>query len=331
MSVVVLGSANADLTVGAPRWPRPGETLTGRSFATGVGGKGLNQAIAVARLGAPTAFVGRVGADAYGQQLRSALQREGVRTDGLSDDETQPTGVAVVLVDPTGQNRIVVIPGANGAVGAAEIERLQVTLQPDDVLLLQLEIPLQAVRAALRAAGRCGARVLLDPAPAPSGTVPAEFYSRHVVLTPNEPEAEALVGFRLVDDAAARRAAEVLLDRGAGAVLLKLGPRGLLWATAEHVVVAPSPEVPVTDTVGAGDAVNGAMAAALANGDPPEHAVHRAAVAGALAVTRTGAAAAMPTTAELSRAMGEAAAGTQPVPAPARTTGAGWSAVGSPG
>ena len=316
MSVVVMGSANADLTVGARRWPEAGETLTGTSFVAGVGGKGLNQAVAAARLGAKTSFVGRVGADAYGAQLRVALEAEGIGTDGLAVDRTKATGVAVVLVDPTGQNRIVVLPGANGGVGAREIAHLEATLQRDDVLMLQLEIPLEVVVEALQVAGRVGARVLLDPAPALAGAVPAAFYAPHVVLTPNEPEAAGLVGFPLLDDAAARRAAAVLLDRGAGAVLLKLGARGLLWGTRGQLTAAPALVVPVVDTVGAGDAVNGAMAAALAEGTAPELAVPWAAAAGAVAVTRSGAASAMPSTAELRAVMAEAAQRQADVAAP---------------
>jgi ribokinase len=299
VTVVVFGSANVDLTVGAPRWPREGETLTGTSFTVGSGGKGLNQAVAAARLGARTAFVGRVGGDAYGSQLQDGLLAEGIDTADLVTDESVPSGVAVVLVDPDGRNRIVVVPGANGQVGPADVERVERRLRTAGVLLVQLELPLRAVTAAVEAAGRLGVRVLLDPAPVPAGPLPAALFGRHVVLTPNESEAAVLVGFDVADDLAAERAAQVLLARGAGGVLLKLGARGLLWATDLGLVRVPPFSVDVVDTVGAGDAVNGAFAAALAGGASAVDAARLAAVAGGLAVTRAGTQGAMPTQAEL--------------------------------
>lgn len=299
MSVVVFGSANTDLTVGSDRWPGEGETVTGTTFTVGLGGKGLNQAVAAARLGAETVFVGRVGADAYGSALRAGLVAEGIDTSDLATDESAPSGVAVVLLDAGGQNRIVVVPGTNGNVAGADVQRLSRRLPSASVLLVQLELPLEPVRAAVEAAGRRGVTVLLDPAPVPTGPLPAGFFAPHVVFTPNEGEAAALVGFDLDDDAAAERAAQVLLARGAGGVLLKLGERGLLWATARDCVRVPPLTVDVVDTVGAGDAVNGAFAAALAVGASRVDAAHQAAVAGGLAVTRAGARAAMPTRTEL--------------------------------
>lgn len=299
MTVVVFGSANTDLTVGSERWPGEGETLTGSFFTVGLGGKGLNQAVAAARLGAETVFVGRVGADGYGAQLRAGLVAEGIDTDDLATDPSLPSGVAVVLVGADGQNRIVVVPGANGTVGPADLERVEQRLSGAQVLLVQFELPLEPVRAAVEAAGRHGVTVLLDPAPVPPGALSAGFFAPHVILTPNEGEAAALVGFDLLDDSSVERAAHVLLARGAGGVLLKLGGRGLLWATDHECVRVPAAAVEVVDTVGAGDAVNGAFAAALARGSSPVEATREASVAGGLAVTRAGAHAAMPTRAEL--------------------------------
>jgi len=302
-SVVVLGSANADLTVRIPRLPEVGETLTGTAFAEGLGGKGLNQAVAAARLGARTAMVGRVGADAYGERLRSGLAADGVDVTDVTVDPSAPSGVAVVLVDEAGQNRVVVVPGTNGGVGEPELERLAVRLLAAEVLLLQLEVPLRAVADAVGIAARLGVRVLLDPAPAPSRGLPPSVYARHVVLTPNEVEAAALVGHPLQDDEAVEDAARTLLHRGAGGVVLTLGARGVCWAEVRGAGVVlgrhPAHPVDVVDTTGAGDATNGALAAALAGGLGLAEAARWGAVAGSLAVAREGAREAMPRRADL--------------------------------
>lgn len=323
MSIVVFGSANADLTVSAERCPEPGETLTGTSFAVGLGGKGLNQAVAAARLGATTAFVGRVGGDAYGAQLAAALVGEGIDVDDLVVDDESASGAALIIVEPEGQNRIVVVPGANGRVSASDVTRLEARLPGASLLLVQLELPLAAVVAAVQAAGRHGVRVLVDPAPVPGHELPVVFYAPHVVLTPNESETAALVGFEPDDDAAVERAARVLLARGAGGVLLKLGERGLYWASPHGSARAPATRVRVVDTVGAGDAVNGAFAASLAQGYDHTVALARAAAAGGLAVTRAGALSAMPTEDELERALGQVPSG-----ASGRSTLAGSQATG---
>lgn len=301
--VVVLGSANVDLTVRVPRLPEIGETLTGTSFTEGLGGKGLNQAVATARLGARTAMVGRIGADPYGDRLRSGLAADGVDVDDLTTDPSALSGVAVVVVDADGQNRVVVVPGTNGAVGEPELERLAARLLVADLLLLQLEVPMAAVAGAVGTAARLGVRVLLDPAPAPPGGLPASVRARHVVLTPNEVEAAALVGHPLDSDAAVEDAARALLGRGVGGVVLTLGSRGVCWAEGTRLGRHPALEVPVVDTVGAGDATNGALAAALAAGHGLAEAARWGAAAGSLAVTRAGACSAMPTRAELFAAL----------------------------
>ncbi len=309
MSVVVLGSANTDMTVAAARLPVPAETITGRSFSLGLGGKGLNQAVASARLGASTAFVGRVGTDAFSEQLRVGLLTAGVDVSDLADDPAHPSGVAVVLVQDGGQNSIVVVPGANGAVGATELAKLKARLPQTCVLVLQLEVPMSTVVASVELAGEHGVTVLLDPAPAQADGLPSQLYASHVILTPNEVEAAALVGFELTDEDTFVRAARELLSRGAGGVVLKLGARGLCWATGGKIGRQPTPTVRVEDTVGAGDAVNGALAAALAAGASLQHATRQAAVAGALAVTKVGAYAAMPSREELDAALLDAPAG----------------------
>jgi len=304
MSVVVFGSINMDLVARAPRLPAPGETVTGHTFFTAPGGKGANQAVASARLGARTLMVGRVGDDALGAQLRAALRAAGVDDSAVL---TTPgaSGVAQIAVDERGQNTIIVVPGANGAVGAADIPRLEQSLPGARALLLQLEVPMPAVLAAAAAARRHSVTVILDPAPAPTADLPPELYRLAAIITPNESEAAALVGFPVDDDAAAARAAALLHARSGGAVILKLGARGALLLGPDGLErLAPFPVTPV-DTVAAGDAFNGALAAALSEGRPLAQAARLAMAAAALAVTRPGAQEAMPTRAEVLRLLGE--------------------------
>lgn len=295
MSVVVFGSANMDIVVRAPRWPMSGETILGSSVATTPGGKGANQSVAAARLDCATAFVGRVGADPFGAALRRSLIADRVDVADLGTDPNRETGVACIVVDDAADNRIIIVAGANGGVGDHELGRLRSRLRAATILLVQLELSLDVVTQAIREAARAGVRVIADPAPAPLGPLPDEFYSRHVILTPNETEAQSLVGYPVETDEAACRAALELTARGAGAVAVKLGARGLCWSTGGVAHIVRSAEVAAVDTVGAGDAVNGAIAAALSEGRPFGTAVRWAAAAGAIAVTKAGAQPAMPT------------------------------------
>jgi len=297
MSLLVLGSINMDLVCTTPHLPRPGETLIGESFFTAPGGKGANQAVACARLGAPTCMLGRVGRDAFGVALRTVLTDNSVDVGGVQVDAALPSGVALITVDAGGENTIVVIPGANGAVNVQELTFLKNALPQARALLLQLEIPLETVLQAARLAKQQAVPVILDPAP--MQPLPAELFPLVEALTPNETEAAELVGFALADDAAAERAARDLLARGVKRVVLKRGARGATVATAEGVTHHAAFPVTVVDTVAAGDAFNAGLAVALAEGQSLETAVRWALAAGALAVTRAGAQAAMPTRAEV--------------------------------
>lgn len=297
MHIVVFGSLNMDLVAATERLPRPGETLTGHAFRTVPGGKGANQAVACARLGAPTRLVGRVGADSFGASLRAGLAAEGIALAGVAEAPGQPSGIAVITVEDSGENTIVVIPGANGVVGAPDLERLDAALDGAGALLLQLEVPLEAVVAAAARARARGVPVILDPAPARD--LPADLYRLVAILTPNEGEAAALVGYPLDDGATAARAAEELRARGAAVVVVKRGGAGIVVATAEGTLALPAIPVAVVDTVAAGDAFNAGLAVALAEGRPLAEALRWGTAAGALAVTRPGAQAAMPVRAEL--------------------------------
>ncbi|MBW4516625.1 MAG: ribokinase [Timaviella obliquedivisa GSE-PSE-MK23-08B] len=300
MSVLVFGSLNMDLVTRTHRLPQAGETIAGYSFETVPGGKGANQAVAVARLEVPVHMGGRVGGDEFGKMLIESLQLAGVNCEGIKVDETTRSGVAAIAIDDSGENHIIIVAGANGQVDASDVDRLP--LLEIQVLLLQLEIPLAIVLAAAQVAKQAGITVILDPAPA-ANQLPAELYAAIDILTPNQVEAEQLTGIAVQDQASAILAARRLRQQGIGTVIIKMGAQGALCATAaEEFWVSPF-AVRAIDTVAAGDAFNGGLAAALAEGRSLPEACRWAAAAGALATTVKGAQSAMPTRAELIRLM----------------------------
>jgi ribokinase len=293
MSIIVFGSINIDLVATASRLPVGGETLLGEDFFQVSGGKGANQAVALARLGVPTQMVGRVGADGFGVELVNNLQASGVQTNNIFVDETVSSGVAIIIVSQSGENQIVVIPGANGRVNQEDIERLSNLLPAATALLLQLEIPIHAVVAAAKAARNANIQVILDPAPAQSN-LPAELYPLVDIITPNEVEAGQLVGFAVDGEETAAKAAEILLERGVKCAIVKLGAKGVFCATAQEKFFVPAFPVHVVDTVAAGDAFNGALAAALFERKSLHQAVIWGTAAGALAATKPGAQTSLP-------------------------------------
>ena len=288
MSVIVFGSINMDLVVRASRLPVPGETLLGREFFTAPGGKGANQAVAIARLGVPTQMVGRVGGDSFGGKLLNSLQTAGVKTDHVLVDEATNSGVAVITVDDAGENQIIIVPGANGHINEADVERLRSLLPGAIALLLQFEIPIPVVLSAAQAARRAGVPVILDPAPAQI-EVPEQLYPLVDIITPNEVEAGQLVGFPIDGLDAAAQATAVLRQRGVGSAIVKMGAQGALCSTSDETFLIPALMVPTVDTVAAGDAFNGGLAVALAEGLSLRQAVVWGAAAGALASTKPGA------------------------------------------
>ena len=283
--VVVFGSINMDLVAKTLYLPRPGETLTGHSFSTVPGGKGANQAVAIARLNTPTVMIGRVGSDSFGQELLQSLRSAKIQIED-------------VLVDDDGENTIIVIAGANGRVNDSDIERLSPRLTGANSLLLQLEIPIAAVKAAAQAAQKAGVRVILDPAPARSD-LPIDLYPLIDILTPNAIEAEQLVGFPIESPALVAEAATVLQQRGVKTVVIKLGAKGGFCATPNEAFFFPAFRVTAIDTVAAGDAFNGGLAAALAEGLSLREAVTWGAAAGALAASQSGAQSSLPDRATL--------------------------------
>jgi ribokinase len=298
--IVVVGSLNTDLVICVPRFPQAGETLTGHGFARFAGGKGANQACAAARLGGRVSILGQVGADEPGAWLVARLGESGVDTSFVLRDETESTGLALITIDAAGQNQIVLVPGANGAFTPERLAQAVTALRNTRVVLLQLEIPLPTVLAAARAGRHAGAIVMLDPAPAQE--LPDALLALCDYLTPNETELAALTGGGEVCDADdVRRRAGQLLERGAARVLVKCGSRGAALFTAHTERWWPPHTVDVVDTTAAGDAFNGAFAVAVADGAAEEAAGRFANAAGALAVTRVGAQAAMPLRVDVER------------------------------
>ena len=293
MSIIVFGSINMDLVATAPHLPTAGETLLGYDFFQAPGGKGANQAVAIAKLGIPTQIVGRVGKQGFSQELIDNLATNDVKTDNIFVDETVSSGVAIINVDDAGENQIVVIPGANGQVNQEDVERLSQLLPGKKALLLQLEIPVPAVIAAAEAARKVGVKVILDPAPAQK-ELPKELYSLVDILTPNQVEAAQLVGFPVNDQDSAKKAAEILLQKGVKCAVVKLGSKGVYCSNGTESFFTPAFSVKTVDTTAAGDAFNGGLAAALSQGLSLQQAIIWGSAAGALAATKSGAQPSLP-------------------------------------
>ena len=291
--IVVLGGINMDLVTYSDRFPSDGETVVGQRFLTYAGGKGANQAVAAARMGGRTSMVGRVGDDMFGSQLLDGLREAGVNVSRIAVWPGETSGIAVISIDGSAQNRIVQVLGANATCGDAEAARTIQAVSSASVLMLQLEVSMEASLASARAASSAGKTVILDPGPI--RRVPDELLELSSVITPNETEAEALVGFAVDGPDAAARAAEALLARGVGAAIVKLGSQGAYFASRDMAGFQPAFPITAVDTVAAGDAFNGALAVCLAEGMALPDAVRVACAAGALAVTTTGAQDSMPT------------------------------------
>jgi len=291
-SIVVLGGINIDLVTFASRFPGAGETVVGNRFLTYAGGKGANQAVAAARMGARSAMVGRVGDDMFGPQLLDGMTGFGVDVSRVGVTHGESSGIAVVNVDGFAQNRIIQILGANTTCGDAEAAAVIEALADASILMLQLEAPVELSARVSGQAAALGKSIILDPGPV--RPFPAGMYQHCSVITPNETEAEALVGFPVTGPESARKAADELLARGVGAVVVKLGVQGAVYASSTDRGHQLPYKVEAVDSVAAGDAFNGALAVCLAEGMALAQAVKTAAAAGALAVTTTGAQDSMP-------------------------------------
>jgi ribokinase len=290
--IVVVGSANTDMVVKTERIPGPGETVIGGEFIMAAGGKGANQAVAAARLGAQVTLVGCLGRDVFGDQAIAGYRQEGIDVSHMVRDAQAASGVALIFVDAQGENSIAVASGANARLTPADVERAKEAIASADVLLVQLEVPILAVQRAIELAHHAGVRVILNPAPARQ--IDPGLLAQVDIATPNEHEIRVVVG-----EEERQAAIERMLDAGTGTVLVTLGSEGVLWASRDGRQRVPAFAVQAIDTTAAGDAFNGGLAYALGCGLAMAGAIRYANAVGALAVTRMGAQPSLPTKVEV--------------------------------
>ncbi|MCX6929489.1 MAG: ribokinase [Verrucomicrobia bacterium] len=296
-SVLVIGSSNTDLIIRVARIPRPGETVLGGEFARAAGGKGANQAVAAARAGGAVTFVARVGRDANGDAALAAFTADGIDVKYVIRDPVRPSGVALILVDPKGENSIAVASGANDNLSPADLRRAEQEFRRARMVLLQLETPLRTVMASAALATAAGVPVVLNPAPA--RPLPPRLLKQVYLLTPNQSEAEMLTGVAVPNEAAASKAADRLLAHGVQNVIITLGSRGAFVAGKDLRQLIPGFKVKAADATGAGDVFNGALVVALAEGQSLLEAARFASAAAAISVTRFGAQPSTPTRREI--------------------------------
>ncbi|WP_461607165.1 ribokinase [Aeromonas rivipollensis] len=290
--LVVLGSVNADHVLRVPHFPRPGETLTGHSYQVVPGGKGANQAVAAARLGAAVSFIARIGDDAIGRQMKTGFANDGIDVSAVELDDKLPTGIAIIYVSDEGENSIGLSTEANGALDTAMVKRHEAMIAGAHTLLLQLEVPLESVFEAAKLARSHGTRVVLNPAPAQP--LSSELLALVDLITPNQTEAELLTGVKVTDEASAREAAARFHQMGIADVMITLGSQGVYCSNAKQQALIPGFRVEAVDTTAAGDTFNGALLAAELAGADFHSAVRFAHGAAALSVTRFGAQSSIP-------------------------------------
>jgi ribokinase len=291
-SIVVVGSSNTDMVIKTSRLPLPGETILGGDFLMNPGGKGANQAVAAARLGGKVTLVAKTGNDLFGSQAKKLFQDEKLNTEFLFSDPESPSGIALITVDDHAENCIVVAPGANEKLLKADIELAKEAILTAEILLMQLEIPLETVSYAAEMAFHAGKKVILNPAPAQQ--LPDKLLQMLYLITPNETELELLSGLPVTNPETAEIAARLLLKKGVRVVVVTMGSLGALLVTPTSCQLIPSFPVQAMDTTAAGDCFNGALAVAIAEGTDLGNAILFANKAASISVTRMGAQASAP-------------------------------------
>ncbi|KAF0817525.1 MULTISPECIES: ribokinase [unclassified Cytobacillus] len=297
MGILVIGSFMMDLVVRTGRFPQNGETVIGSNFSKFPGGKGANQAVAAARLGADVTMAGKVGSDPFGDEFIVTLKNEGINTENILCDSKYPTGVGSITLEESGNNRIVVVPGANLHYDLQELNRIKGLIQNAELLIVQLEMDLSMIEQAVAYASGVQVPVILNPAPAQK--LSERLLEKVTYLTPNETEVEILTGIKILTLEDAEIAGKVLLDKGVQNVVITLAEKGSLIVNKNDIIHIPSYKVQPVDTVAAGDAFNGALAVGIVNKKPLQEAVEFANAVGALAVTREGAIPSLPNKAEV--------------------------------
>ena len=285
--IAVIGSSNTDMVIKTSKLPSPGETILGGDFFMNAGGKGANQAVAAARLGGNVSLIARTGDDVFGRQAKKIFDIDKIDTDYMLTDPDHPSGVALITVDAQGENCIVVAPGANNYLSKADIEIAMEEILRSEIILMQLEIPVETVSYVAEIAHEAGIKVILNPAPA--ARISDELLSMLYMITPNETEAELISGIPVHDVESAAFAARNLYQRGVNVVIITLGSKGALLYSGENEIIIPVQKVEAIDTTAAGDVFNGAIAVAISEGLALDKAVEFACKAASISVTRMGA------------------------------------------
>lgn len=301
--ILVVGSSNTDMVLRLPRLPRPGETLLGGEFESAAGGKGANQAVAAARAGGHVSFLARVGTDDLGENAIAGFRRDGIDVAHVLRTEGKPSGVALILVSEKGENSIGVAPGANASLSPEDVHAAISAFEQAEIVLVQLETPLQTVAAVVDLANSLGKRVILNPAPA--AELSEDLLNGVSLLTPNETEAEILSEIRVTDGETAERAGRELQRRGVASVIVTCGAAGVLLLEGARGMLVPTRRVAAVDTTAAGDVFNGALAVALGEGRTLEASVRFANAAASISVTRRGAQPSAPYREEIEAALRE--------------------------
>ena len=292
--LVVIGSSNMDLVVSTEHFPLPGQTVMGKKFMTNFGGKGANQAVAASLLGGDVTFICKVGNDNYGREMIEKFQKDGIDTQYITVTDQQATGIAVITVDANGENTIVVASGANGLLASEDIRNAEPAISQADVLLMQLETPVEPLCTAARIAHEKGKYVILNPAPAPKVPLPTALLSHIDLIIPNETEATSITGVEISDLQSAERALKALKELGAKDAMITLGEKGVLAYDDGKVKLFPASKVQAIDTTAAGDTFCGALCVAICQGQEMKEAIAFANKAAAYTVQHEGAQCAMP-------------------------------------